>query len=306
MSVFLKTDAKSCARRLLAFIFAAVAVSSMSCDLFRKRLNPPVLLLHKDSCCLFNPVVSNDDKHVYYLLDSTHGRSVEPSWELSGNLRVCGTDGRSDRLLLKGDFYALALSFDGQMLVAASYYGGRITGPNLFVVLDTSGRIIDSILVQPDTPDGCLVFDVAFTPSGETFIFDAWRGYRGDTTYFYEVDIATGTATLVQTTGWPGCGFDVCKDGTIYSDTATSGHPSVNRVNDRWVVAPWVVWDRLRRRAWDLGTRSRPYGEGSFVEFPCWTSDGRSVVFSARKHWIDSQPLELWLLEDVLDEADLN
>ncbi len=217
--------------RLNSSYFLPVILILAGCSLWpfgeKWERNPGLeLLVRDDSCCFFNPVWSPDGRHIYYL--RAH-RKYATSPGAGGELWKINVDTKEKRFLLKGPFFSLAISPDGDLL-ALSYATrenerGWIGGP--LILVDTAGNIRDTL------PTGLpLILDVEFNLDGSKLYYYAYDPARGKVSSgFYAMDWKTGLEKLVKEDSevlyhmkWR-LGFDLKDDSLIYGIVDSDAYP---------------------------------------------------------------------------------
>ena len=296
--------------RIAVVLVALLVFCGSICEDKDPYLSNPnlVLLLKKEGHCLFNPVPAPNGRLIYFLDDSAPDTQNPPTSFVGGDLHVFNLADSSDRLLLQGLFLALALSRDGQKIALLSSRYRRDTLEAF--ITDTAGTTVDTVLLPHPGEEWGVRSDLAFLSSGERVVFSVWMESRSRFTSFISKGLGHDTGTvLIDSVPWAVLGFDVFDSDSIYADSVATGYPSVNPQNSRWAVfaseeglfgSCWLIHDRQKEKFNALGSETHPYRIG-YVEWPCWTADGRDLVFSTAAYTNgEIASLELWLLRDAL------
>lgn len=264
-----------------------------------------VLLLRKEGHCLFNPIPSGDGKLLYYLDDTAYDGSEWPTTSLRGDLRVYNLADGSDRLLLSVQSHHLALSRDCSKLLTCD--ASLLPDTLLLLTVDTSGLSPETLRL---TGDHRHLADLAFSTTEDRVVYNLIRGTPWRTCFYSRTPGNDTVARLVHEVPWQQRGFDMFDGDSIYADSVAHGtYPAVNPQNSRWAVfasvgglmGNWLrIHDRHKGKVNALGSQTHPYRVG-YVEWPCWTADGRDLVFSSAPYTGgEIASLELWLLRDAL------
>jgi hypothetical protein len=278
--------------------------------------NPSLRLLLKiDGHYLFSPVLSADQKKLYYLDDSSYDSHFDVTTAMRGDIWVRNLEDSTGRMLLQGTFCALALSANGQVLAALSKPENMnfVNDSTLYVVMDTAAVSADSVYFRhPGSRWG--PWGVHISDAGDKLFFDgfSWHNYAIDSTLVYRIDLPGDTVTHVASYPWLTLGTDLLSGDSVYAESAIGTRASVNPRDNRWLVFPkssgtftnvWALRDRAADTLGSLGAKARPYGTG-YIDWPTWTADGRDLVFSAMAPDSPGNTrLEVWMLEDALKDT---
>ncbi len=283
-------------RCFLAALAAVALLSASGCQLFTPpfRRNPKLRLLrsgqgasHDTTWSSFiRPNVSPDGKQLYFL-------SAHFPCNISnhfGTLWRMGLNDTAALQLLPDTFRSMALSPDGPTLVLGTYGYGPI---RRLLTIDLSTWTVDTIPYEQDIN----AMDVEFsrTVPGRVYYSDLKSG-------LHRIDIDGSDNVLVDSTirGY----FDLTPSDSVVLGAISK--PKV-RPGGRY-VASVILSNDCGIILIDLTTRdtayinARPYDQ-SDLAFPCWTPDGKTLIFAAAEiHEGDvtwTGPGELWVLDDV-------
>ena len=258
----------------------------LSCDLFRTHKEPK-LILKKDPTpaghyfFLGCPVLAHDSTRLYYIQDTTlnvSGRTA--AIDLKGDLRVFSLGDSSDRLLLPGLYHSISLSPDGRQIVLLNGWQTRwYDSAPMFVLLDTGASVVDSVFVDSSARWG--TYDVSFSRTDEELVFNTMDQPVESTAFYALRPVAGERRRHILTLPGRRCGFDLFDGDSIYIDTLEESYPSVNPVNNKWVISDWTLWDRVTGSGTPLDRFSEPLSIADVIQWPGWTPDGRSIVFAA-------------------------
>lgn len=278
--------------------------------------NPSLRLLLKiDGHYLFSPVLSPDQKKLYYLDDTSYDRHFDPTTAMRGDIWVHDLENSTGRMLLHGTFCALALSADGQALAALSKPENMnfVNDSTLCVVLDTAAFSADSVYFH-HSGSKWGPWGVHISATGDRLFVDgfSWHNYAIDSTLIYRIDLPGDTVTRVAGYPWLTRGTVLLGEDSVYAESAIGSRVSVNPLDNRWLVFPkgsgtftndWAIRDRTVDTVGWLGAKTTPYYAG-YIDWPTWTADGRDLVFSAMASGDDARTrLEVWMLEDALKDT---
>jgi len=287
--------------RLSLLVLALMFTASVACR--RPIVTQPdfTLLLSDSGHFRFEPVATPDGKLVYYLDDSTW---PEPAWfgnPLRGGIHVFSLEDSSNRLLLPGHFYDLALSPDGMRLAVAvdsPFYQGTASR---LLVLDTGAAHVDTLDVK-HLVTFWQVWDLHFFQSGTALLYCIRADTNSSDFLFYSVllESVSKETLLFRFSGYIR-GFDVLDGDSVYVDTSMREDPVVNPAFPRWVAYTADHRALMLKDRW-TGAVRRMSGSPSgthFVEYPTWTRDGRGLLLSASRR--NGDRTELWLLKNAGD-----
>jgi Tol biopolymer transport system component len=283
--------------------------------------NPNLRLLisyanNRRSC--FNPVWASTGDKIYYLLTPVG----KHPWEAGGQLRVINVDGTGDKLVLDGEFGALAISSDGSQLAltadATSDKGGRL------ILIDINGSILDTISTCAPK-----VLDVEFGTDSSKLYYFAYDENSDSLDGFYEINLETDIETrLISLKRTPVFrGFDISNSDSLlfyenilyniidsasqaYSNCRTSVWPQFCPTNETFVAFGSGSNPEGYLMLLNLNTNNciqleaKPY-EYSALLGPYWNPTGDQMIFPSATTWRgEDLPLyprhfELWILEKV-------
>jgi hypothetical protein len=268
------------------------------------------LLLRIDRHYLFSPVLSPDQKKLYYLDDSTYDNQGDPSTAMRGDLWIRNLDDGTGRMLLRGTFCALTLSADGPVLAALSKPErmGFVSDSTLYVLLDTAATTAESVYFHHHGSQWA-PWGVHFSSAGDKLFLDgwSWHDYAIDSTLVYRMDLMSDSVTRVASYPWLGMSIILLGGDLVYAESTTAVRASVNPRDTRWLVFPkgdgWAFRDRASDTVGWLGAKTTPYYAG-YIDWPTWTADGRDLVFSAMAEGDDARTrVEVWMLVDALKDT---
>jgi|GEM_PF-3426581 len=280
-------------------IFAGLAtfvlLSATACEWFfpKFRRNPQLRLLRSErigsGSSLSHPVVGPDGLQVYYL------RSSQPTniGCFVGILWRAGLNDTSAVQVLPDTFGSMAISPDGRLMVLGNYSEGP--GRRL-VTVDLDTWAVETI----PSAQNIDARDVEFSRAVGGRVY-----YSNSKTGLHRIDVDGSNEVLVDTTvrGY----FDLTS-----SDSVVQARFSKPRVHPggRYVACmvsstdPDIALIDLTTAATTLLT-ANPYRTAD-MEFPYWTPDGQSLVFSAAE-WRGEPhgtfPAELWFFDDVFKKG---
>ena len=230
------------------------------------------------------PIVSPDGKQVYFL-SAQYPCNIDNHF---GTLWRMGLHDTAAFQLLPDTFRSMALSPDGPTMVLGTYGYGPI---RRLLTIDLSTWTVDTIPCDQDIN----AMDVEFSRTVPSRVY-----YSESKSGLHRINIDGSDNVLVDSTirGY----FDLTP-----SDSVVLGVSSKPKVRPGGRYAASVImssgWDIFLI---DLTTRdkinlnARPY-DPSEIAFPCWTPDGKTLIFAAAE--IDERdrtgPGELWVLDDV-------
>ncbi len=273
------------------------------------------LLLRIDGHYLFSPVLSPDQKKLYYLDDATYDDQDDPGTSMRGDLWVHSVENGTGRILLQGTFCAVALAADGQVLVALSKpeRTSFVNDSTLYVLLDTGATTAESVYFRHHGSEWA-PWGVHFSSAGNKLFLDGWNwhDYAIDSTLVYRMDLPDDTVARVARYPWLGMGIVLLGGDSVYAESVSGARACVNPHNTRWLIfakgsgvytSDWMLRDRIADTVGWLGAKTTPYYAG-YIDWPTWTADGRDLVFSAMAaDSAGNTRLEVWMLEDALKDT---
>lgn len=293
---------------LFSSFLTLVLIFILNCNWLFFRRNPNLKLFFKpDIGSAFNPVVSPEGNKVYYLWGSG------PVFGEGGELMRINADGSGNRLILTGEFCAIAISPDGSKLALAT---GNFYSGGYLVITDTVGSKLDTI------PVGDSITDVEFGSSDDEIYY--FRNRRG--IYKWSYQDSTERLVLDKRVNFRDAGgFDMSGDSLLFFDGNLYQLP--DPIPKKYFEMFW--WPRFspKRPANVVGVNapgfSRPNQDLCLVKIdsdsyeklnavpyrygvvsqPYWWPTGDRVIFSgapaSRRGPFRPGKFELWILEKV-------
>ena len=280
--------------RIGAALAALVMLSVAGCQLFFPpfRRNPDLRLLRSGhvagGSALSHPIVSPDGAQVYYLSSDR----ISIGYCL-GTLWRTGFNDTAAVQILPDTFASMAMSRDGRLMVLGTY---TYSSGRRLVTLDLGASTVETIPSAQDIS----AWDVEFsrTVAGRVYYTDGRTG-------LHRIDIDVSNEVLVDSTVKDY--FDLTASDSVVQ--AAYSKPKVDPTG-RYVASmvsdddPYIAVIDLTTRDTTL-LRANPY-KSTDMEFPYWTSDGKSLVFAAAE-WRGEPggtfPAELWILDDVFEKG---
>lgn len=312
---------KKIKKLILYFLLLSYLFGGCWCNPFEPKFerNPNLrLLLKKDEKSLFNPVLSPDGIHVYYLA----ARSLNGALDYAdgGDLWCVNKNGSNDRRLLSGKFCSLAISPDGTKL-ALSYEIGEYEikfegGP--LIITDTTGSFIDTLPTKLPR-----ILDIEFNSTGTKVFYYAYSSEQSqsDSFGFYSIDLdGTNEQFLKPEEDWEFLeyvGFDLDNNDSIYYDSQQYSYriarPQFNPSDYNYIVytttgvpfAPseLVLWNITANNIDTLDADPfHSIEERSGILSAYWAPNSTKLVISvgeARGGEFEVGTLELWILEKL-------
>lgn len=266
--------------------------------------NPDLIFLAGDtlstSIYCVEPVVSPDGETIYYIKGGGvyGGRwywgdlTYEPA-----SIYAIDSDGKNERLILKGKYRTLAISPDGKKLAFTP-------GDSLILILNLINQKIDSFKVITKW-----VEDIEFSYD-TNWVYYSGSNRAGDSKLF-RLNLSDSTNEQVFASSV--FGFDIFKNGEIYVDLQLP-FPQINPTNERYVISPSGGEFAPNAVMRDLLNNSLIYFEDNAFKPHCvpilgccdfvggiyWFPDGNTVVFSASR-CTDPGGVspQLWILKNV-------
>ena len=284
-------------------IFLILVLSFEGCCFFKKRkgINPNLQSLLKDPSFSFtNPVVSISGKTIYFL----QSEEIYPEFPVSiGSVYSIDIDGSNYKLILKGYFNALAISYDGKKIAVHSNKPPFPYKPeSLIIIYDLINSEIDSYPVKGK------VVDIEFANDTQYIYYSA----EGK---LYKLDLRDSVSTMIPTSKKV-YGFDLFKNDEIYIDSFLS-YVQINPLDEKYVIGakdpelfkPIYIRNLSSNELIPLPDSciypyiyESPLRKGG-VGMPYWFPDGNTIIFCYFEPDLSGfRGGELWILENLFEQ----
>lgn len=274
--------------RALVVLVSCLTLSYLSCDwpVFFQRSPALAVIWSSNDSSAFRPVWSPDGEFIYFLV--AHPRAVWYYEDMGGELWRMHADGSGATKLLEGSFGALNISHDGSRLLLRT---GEVWQGGSLLIVDTMLAHLDTVSSLPPN-----ISDAVFG-TGDTTVICFLRDQG-----FIRVNLATSRLdTLLELREGRALRFDAARDSLlVYPGHA---YDIYRRSLDSVQIGrePRIDPQMLTRV---ISTAHEPFCESlletnlatdssqfrdvapywaSDIRDPCWSPDGRFVVYSASR-----------------------